>query len=74
MVLPLSITQIVHVIKTTHSNERINLISKVKVSDDNSYVELVNPTTSEPICLPVMMGLVKSMSDFALNWNEEHKK
>ncbi len=46
---------------------------KVKVSDDNSYVELVNPTTSESICLPVMMGLVKSMSDFALNWNEEHK-
>lgn len=46
---------------------------EIKVSDDKKYVQLVNPTTSEPICLPVIMGLIKSMSDFANNWNEAHK-
>ena len=33
---------------------------EVKVSDDKKHVELVNPSTSEPICLPVIMGLIKA--------------
>ena len=50
------------------------LTIKIKVSDDNNHVEIVDSSTSEPICALVLMGIFKSMSDFAIKWNEEHKK
>lgn len=49
------------------------LTIKIKVSDDNNHVEIVDPSTSEPICAFVLMGIFKSMGDFAIKWNEEHK-
>ena len=50
------------------------LTIKIKVSDDNNHVEIVDPSTSEPICALILMGIFKSMGDFAIKWNEEHKK
>lgn len=49
------------------------LTIKIKVSDDNNHVEIVDPSTSEPICALILMGIFKSMVDFAIKWNEEHK-
>lgn len=49
------------------------LTIKIKVSDDNNHVEIVNPSTSEPICALILMGIYKSMGDFAIKWNEERK-
>lgn len=41
---------------------------------DNSHLEIVNPSTTEPICALILMGIFKSMGDFAEEWNKEHRK
>lgn len=33
---------------------------KVKVSDDNNHVELVDPTTSEPVSMPILLGCLRA--------------
>lgn len=35
------------------------LTIKIKVSDDNNHVEIVDPSTSEPICALILMGILK---------------
>lgn len=46
---------------------------KVRVSDDESYVIITEPTMTDYISFNVFMGIVRSLADFAKEWNEEHK-
>ena len=34
---------------------------KIKVSDNNSHVGLVDPTISEPVSMPILLGLFKGL-------------
>ena len=52
--------------------QETTLTVKIKVSDDNNHLEIVNPSTTEPICALILMGIFKSMGDFAEGWNNEH--
>ena len=54
--------------------QETTLTVKIKVSDDNSHLEIVNPSTTEPICALILMGIFKSMGDFAEEWNKKHRK
>ena len=54
--------------------QETTLTVEIKVSDDNSHLEIVNPSTTEPICALILMGIFKSMGDFAEEWNKEHRK
>ena len=45
--------------------QETTLTVEIKVSDDNSHLEIVNPSTTEPICALILMGIFKSMGDFA---------
>ena len=54
--------------------QETTLTVEIKVSDDNSHLEIVNPSTTEPICALILMGIFKSMGYFAEEWNKEHRK
>ena len=46
---------------------------KVRVSDDESYVIITEPTMRDYISFNVFMGIVRSLADFQKEWNEEHR-
>ena len=46
---------------------------KVRVSDDESYVIITEPTMTDYISFNVFMGIVRSLADFQKEWNEEHR-
>lgn len=47
---------------------------KVRVSDDESYVIITEPTMTDYISFNVFMGIARSLVDFVNEWNEKHKQ
>lgn len=54
--------------------QETTLTVKIKLTDDNSQLVIVNPHTTEPICALALMGILKSMGDFAEEWNNKHSE
>jgi tRNA threonylcarbamoyladenosine modification (KEOPS) complex Cgi121 subunit len=53
--------------------QETKLTITIGVSEGDSHVVIYNPSTTEAVSMPVLMGVFKSLADFAKEWNEEHK-
>lgn len=53
--------------------QETKLTITIGVSEGDSHVVIYNPSTTEAVSIPVLMGVFKSLADFAKEWNEEHK-
>ena len=53
--------------------QETKLTITIRVSEGDSHVVIYNPSTTEAVSMPVLMGVFKSLADFAKEWNEEQQ-
>lgn len=52
--------------------QETKLTITIRVSEDSSHVRILNPSTTEAISTPVLMGVLRSLADFVKEWNNAH--
>ena len=51
----------------------VKITFRVRVSDDESRIIITEPTMTDSISFSVFTGIIRKLTDFQEEWNEEHK-